>query len=191
MDKAAHPWLATYEHLNRDWQQVPAIPDCTLSGYVRAHARDLGDREALVYAGQGITYAQLDQLADQLAHWLRDQGLTRQDVLGIQLPNIPQLVLAIVAAARLGVTVTTIAPLLTAPEVKQQARDAGIKALITLDNLYPESVAPVLDELPELEQVLVTRATDMPGAAPDTPFEAEAPVPVSDRLSPRGPRRWA
>ncbi len=183
MDNTAHPWLGTYEQLQREWQPAPAIPDLTLSGYVRGHARDFGGREALVYGGHGLSYAQLDQCADQLAHVLRDQGMARGDVVGIQLPNIPQLVLALVAAARLGVTVTSIAPLLTAPEVRQQARDAGIKTLITLDDLYPESVAPVLDELPALEQVLVTRATDFPGVTPGTPFAADAPVAVSDLLA--------
>lgn len=183
MDSAVHPWTHTYEKLGEDWQTLPTIPELTLSGYIARHAKDYADREALVYAGAGISYAALDEQANRMAQWLKDQGCRAGDVLGIQLPNIPQYVIALVAAARLGMTTTSISPLLTAPEVMHQANDAGVNVLLTLDALFDSAVAPVVGDTPSLMQILVTRATDFPGKAPASPFSAEASIPVADMLA--------
>lgn len=167
MAMTTHPWSSTYEKLGLDWSVIPSIPEYTLSGYIRAHAEAFPEREAIVYLGAAIDYAQLDRLADRFAAWLRDRGCRRGDVLGIHLPNTPQYVVAFVAAARLGMVVSSISPLLKPAEIRFQARDAGIKALLTLAPLFDAAVAPVLAEIPTLAHVLVSGPLDMaPGQSP-------------------------
>jgi long-chain acyl-CoA synthetase len=163
----AHPWLSVYAELGLDWSVIPAIPDFTLSGYIRAHARAFPEREAIVYLGAGFSYAELDRLADRFAAWLRDHGCQRGDVLGVQLPNTPQYVVALIAAARLGLVTTSISPLLKPAEIRHQARDAGIKMILTLAPLYEAAIAPVLTEITTLTHVLVSGPLDMlPGQTP-------------------------
>ena len=150
-----HPWSSVYAELGLDWSVIPAIPDYTVSGYIRAHAKAFPEREAIVYLGAGISYAELDRLADRFAAWLRDHGCRRGDVIGVHLPNTPQYVVAYVAAARLGVVLTSISPLLKPAEIRHQARDAGIKVIVTLAPLFEAAITPVIGEIASLEHVLV------------------------------------
>ena len=102
------PWLSTYASLGYDWHTLPALPEKTLSDYVRDHGQQFPDREALVFLGKAITYRQLDQLADRMAALFASRGAKAGDVLGLQMPNTPQYVVAFIAAARLGMVTTSI-----------------------------------------------------------------------------------
>lgn len=166
MNDVTHPWLRVYAELGLDWSVLPDIPAHTLSGYIRAHAKTFPDREVLVDRGASISYRKLDQLADRFANLLLSQGCRRGDVLGIHLLNTPQYVVAFVAAARLGVVVTSISPLLTAPEIRHQACDAKVKVLFTFAPLFETVIQTVVDQIPSLTHVIVSGAQDMlPGAA--------------------------
>lgn len=170
MKDTPRPWLNTYRELGLDWQTLPALPPLTLSGYVAEHARRFGERDALVFAGHGINYAQLDGQASRLARALTTLGCQRGDVLGIQLPNVPQYVVAFVAAARLGMVCTSVSPLLTSGEVRHQANDAGVSIMLTLTELYPGATAPVAEDIPTLRHVILTGAGDsLSGADVDLP----------------------
>ena len=81
------PWLSTYESLGYDWHTLPALPEKTLSDYVRDYAEQFPDREALVFLGKAITYRQLDHLADRMAALFAAQGAKAGDVLGLQMPK--------------------------------------------------------------------------------------------------------
>jgi long-chain acyl-CoA synthetase len=157
------PWLTTYQALGKEWHSLnlPVLPPNTLSDYVREHARAYGEREALVYLGAGMSYAQLDQLADRCANLLLSLGCQRGDVLACHLPNTPQYVVAMVAAARIGMVTTSISPLLTGSEIAHQANDAKVKVLLTLDALFAGPVAQLKDQVPTLEAVLVASATEL------------------------------
>jgi long-chain acyl-CoA synthetase len=165
MNEVTHPWLRVYAELGLDWSVLPDIPAYGLSGYIRAHANTFPDREALVYLGSAISYRELDQLADRFASLLLSQGCRRGDVLGIHLPNTPQYVVAFVAAARLGVVVTSISPLLTAPEIRHQACDARVKVILTLTQLFQATIKSAVDGIPSLTHVIVSGPQDLvPGA---------------------------
>lgn len=176
MKTNTHPWLKVYEELGLDWSRVSVPEDKTLSDYVRDHARHFPDREALVFLGRGLTYAQLDTEADHAARVLQNAGCRAGDVLGIQLPNVPQYVIAFIAAARAGMVSTSISPLMTPPEIRHQATDAGVRVLLTMDSLHEQGVARVLDELPGLQEVLVAAPDDLNPADPDA-----SPVVAQDQ----------
>src|SRR5215213_1148648 len=67
----------------------------------------LGDRVAFHWRGEegderDITYAQLHADVMRFANALRDQGIEQGDVVGIYLPMIPEVVVAMLACARIG-----------------------------------------------------------------------------------------
>ncbi len=168
------PWLATYEELGQDWYNIPELPEKTLSDYVRDNARHYGDRTALVYFGVRTSYALLDLQADQLANVLRAQGCRAGDVLAIQLPNAPQYVLGMVAAARLGMVVTSVSALLTPPEVIAQSIDANVKVLLTLDALWGAMGEKLTQAIPSLQLAIVSTMAEMlPGQPNATPVSAK------------------
>lgn len=163
---ASRPWLKTYRELGLDWETIPEMPAKSLAHYIEEHAQERGDRTALVFLGQTISYRELDAEANRLAHVLKAQGCGRGDVLGIHLPNTPQYILAFVAAAKLGMVLTSISALLTPPEIVHQANDAKIKVLLSLDGLFQNAVRPVLGQIASLKAVLLSSATEMLPSGP-------------------------
>lgn len=154
------PWLSTYNALGKDWHTLPDVGIKTLSGYIRDHALQHGQRTALVFLGKPLSYAGLDALADALASHLSSAGFGPGDVLGIHLPNTPQFVVGLVAASRIGMIVTSLSPLLTGSEISQIANDAGIRAILTLDVLHQGVIAPVRAGISTLRSVLETTVTE-------------------------------
>ncbi|WP_245932362.1 AMP-binding protein [Isoalcanivorax indicus] len=166
------PWLATYREMGVDWHTVPPVPDKTLSDYLRDHAGQFPEREALVFMGQGLTYRELDAQIDRMAALLTAQGCRKGDVLGLHLPNMPQYVVAFGAAARLGMVCTSISPLMTPTEVAHQGNDARVRVLLTLQPLWEQVIQHAADNIRSLDTVLVSGPGDYLGA-PFTGLKAQ------------------
>jgi long-chain acyl-CoA synthetase len=75
-----------------------------------AIAAEAPDRPAIVMAGSGrvITYRQLDELSNQLAHAFRERGLRKGDSIAIFLENHPMFLVAAWAAQRSGLRYTAV-----------------------------------------------------------------------------------
>ena len=73
------------------------------------HAVDaVPDRVALISGGERLTYAELDEKANRLAHYLVDQGVKKDDKVGLYCRNRIEIVIAmlgIVKAGAIGVNV--------------------------------------------------------------------------------------
>jgi len=179
------PWLSTYASLGYDWHTLPALPEKTLCDYVRDHGQQFPDREALVFLGKAITYRQLDQLADRMAALFVARGARAGDVLGLQMPNTPQYVVAFIAAARLGMVTTSISPLMTPPEIIHQANDAQVTILLTLVPFWQTSVPPVLGKVATLSTVIVSGPMDLitgQGEALEETHEGVSVISLHDHL---------
>jgi 2,3-dihydroxybenzoate-AMP ligase len=82
----------------------------TLAGLVREIARADGSRPAVVTMDTCLSYRDLDQRADRLAAGLHGLGVRVRDRFVVQLPNIPDLIVACLALFRAGaVPVLTLA----------------------------------------------------------------------------------
>lgn len=158
------PWLKTYREMGVDWHTVPPVPDKTLSDYLRDHAAQFPEREALVFMGQGLTYRELDARIERMAALLTAQGCRKGDVLGLHLPNMPQYVVAFGAAARLGMVCTSISPLMTPTEVAHQGNDARVRVLLTLQPLWEQVIQHAVGDMRSLDTVLVSGPGDYLGA---------------------------
>ncbi|WP_295702309.1 long-chain fatty acid--CoA ligase [Lapillicoccus sp.] len=98
---------------------------------VREAAKQHSDKAALLFDGGSLTFAQVDALSDQMAAGLRAEGFGPGDKIGLQLPNLPQFVIAYFAILKAGCVVVPMNVLLTTPEVAFQLGDSQAKALIT------------------------------------------------------------
>lgn len=65
-----------------------------------------GDRAAIRFEGETVTYTALDDNSAKLASVYRASGLTTDDTVGILMDNRPEFIVARIAAIRAGVTVT-------------------------------------------------------------------------------------
>jgi acetyl-CoA synthetase len=169
-----------------------------------------GDRVAFHWRGEegeerDITYADLLRDTQRLANALKDHGVGKGDVVGIYLPMIPEVVVAMLACARIGAPHNVVFGGFAPESVRERMEFSEAKALITADGARRKGkTAPVkqavdgfLGDLPAIETVVVVRNTgdDAPmtegrdvwyhealeAAAPDCPAEpldAEHPLYV-------------
>ena len=175
------PWLATYAELGQDWNTLPELPEKTLSDYVRDHAANYAERVALSYLGQDFSYREINRLSDQLANALWEQGFRPGDVMAVQLPNTPQYVVALIAAARMGMVITSVSPLLTPREAIAQCIDAEVKVLLTLDAISEAMAEKLAEGVPSLRLILVSTATEMMAGMPKASPTATKVLHVSSR----------
>lgn len=162
-DLQQRPWYAIYQECGVA-PELPLIEEKSLADYIETHARQYPGNAAIEYLGITLTYVQLDALANRLANRLQKLGVTAGDVIGVHLPNTPQYLITLTAAAKLGAIISGVSPLLAPAEIIHQVNDAQIKVLISLDQLYNNAVAPAQGQVPTLKAVLVTGPIDaLPG----------------------------
>jgi acetyl-CoA synthetase len=98
----------------------------------------LGDRVAFHWRGEegeerDITYAWLLEQTQRAANALKDHGVGTGDVVGIFLPMIPEVVVAMLACARIGAPHNVVFGGFSAESVKERMEFSDAKALITVD----------------------------------------------------------
>jgi acetyl-CoA synthetase len=125
---------------------------------------------ALLWEGEegttrSLTYAQLFTRVNQAANALRRLGLGKGDVIGLFMPMTPEIVIALLAIAKIGGVILPLFSGYGAGAVRSRLEDAGACALFTADGFLrrgrPLALKPVADEaaggLPALQHILVLR----------------------------------
>src|SRR5215212_3550395 len=103
-----------------------------------------GDRPCLRDLNRQLTYAEVDQQVAAIAGQLAGLGVGRGDVVAVMLPNRIELLLAMMAAWRLGAVVTPINPVFTANEADYQITDSGAVLVINEGPQAPNGGPPTL-----------------------------------------------
>ncbi|GBR77269.1 AMP-binding protein [Acidiphilium acidophilum] len=135
------PWLGLF-----DADQPASItPDFTdVLAMFRAAVARSGERAALLYFDGVITYDELDKLSDSLAGYLAAHGFAPGDRLAIFLQNVPQFVVAIIAAWKAGGIAVAVNPMNRMREIAILFADCTPHAVICHDSSY-EPVIAALD----------------------------------------------
>jgi len=157
MIEQSNPWDVIHQELG---VTHPPFEEQPLGFYVEEHARNIPDFPAIRYYNKEISYAELNRLANRLANVLVSMGVTKDDVIGFHMPNIPQYVFAFIAVSKIGCTGSGVSPMLAPAELAYQIKDAGISVLISLDKLASSSVLAMESKPDGLKHILVTGATD-------------------------------
>ena len=129
-----------------------------------------GNRVAFHWAGEegeqrAITYAELHRDVQRLANALKELGVGKGDVVGIYLPMIPEVVVAMLACARIGAPHNVVFGGFAPEAVKERMEVSHAKALITVDGARRKgktapvkaAVDAVMGDLESLEHVVVVR----------------------------------
>ena len=141
---APGPWETIHKELG---VSLPEADNRPLSAHVEIHAQSIPDNIALTYHDCHITYAQLNRQANQLANALVGLGVTKGDVVGAHMPNIPQYVIVLLAAAKIGAAVSGVSAALAPMEIAKQIADAKIKVLFSLD-IMANAALPAISDMP-------------------------------------------
>jgi len=138
----------------------PKEYDTTFVQLVEETFEKVPDKTALGYLGVDITFSQVDLYANQFANMLRANGFVKGDVVGINLPNLPEYVISLIGALRAGCAISGVSPLLSAEQIKYQLNDLGSTgkkvALVTLDAIFAGHIVKIAGDMPQLTLVVAT-----------------------------------
>jgi acetyl-CoA synthetase len=132
----------------------------------------LGDRVAFHWRGEegedrDVTYGELLRDTQRLANALKDHGIEQGDIVGIYLPMIPEVVVAMLACARIGAPHNVVFGGFSAGSVRERMEVSKAKALITVDGArrkgktapVKQSVDEEMGELDHIKTIFVVKHT--------------------------------
>jgi acetyl-CoA synthetase len=134
-----------------------------------------GERIAYHWRGEDgserdITYAQLLAEVQRFASALKALGVSKGDVVGIYLPMIPEVAVAMLACARIGAPHNVVFGGFSAEAVRERMEFSHAKVLITVDAAarkgktaaVKERVDEIMGDLQALERIVVVRSKGTP-----------------------------
>jgi acetyl-CoA synthetase len=133
------------------------------------------NKAAIIWEGEPgeqrvLTYGDLHREVCKFANVLLELGVRKDDRVGIYMPMVPELPIAMLACARIGAPHTIIFGGFSADSIRDRLNDAGAKVVVTADggwrrgSVVPlkEAVDHALARVPSVERVVVVQRTAQP-----------------------------
>jgi len=153
------------------------------------HARSRPDHIAIAIAdtGETLTYRQLDEGSNRVAHLFRQMGLQPGDRVGIMLKNCPQFAVLFWAIQRSGLLATLLSTHLKPAEAAYILGDSRSRVLVSCGDVGETAMTLAAERaalIPGVEAVFDIADAPMPGAQSLVAATAGLPVtPIADEIS--------
>ncbi|MGH3551865.1 MAG: acyl-CoA synthetase [Mycobacterium sp.] len=119
------------------------------------HAVDaVPDRVALICGDDQLTYAQLEEKANRLAHYLIDHGVKKDDKVGLYCRNRIEIVIAMLGIVKAGAILVNVNYRYVEGELRYLFDNSDMVALVH-ERQYSDRVANVLPDTPDVKTILV------------------------------------
>jgi amino acid adenylation domain-containing protein len=118
--------LANSQSINTDY-----LAELCLHQLFEKQVQKTPDVVALVFENQQLTYAQLNIRANQLAHYLRNQGVKPDTLIGICMERSLEMVIGILAVLKAGGAYVPLDPIYPAERLSFVLEDAQLKFTLT------------------------------------------------------------
>ncbi|MBI3374265.1 MAG: acyl--CoA ligase [Betaproteobacteria bacterium] len=115
------------EFAARGWWRADTLPQ-----WLARHAGERPEAPALVHAGKSVSWQDLAARVAGFAAGLIRAGIQRGDVVAVQLPNLPEFIVAYLAICRLGAVMTTIHMPYRGVEFEALLRHSRARAIVCL-----------------------------------------------------------
>jgi len=123
-------------------------------------AAEDADRTFLIFGDRRLTFRQVEERSAALAAALHELGIEKGDRVALDLPNWPEFVIAMFAAAKLGATIVPLNPRYTVPELQYMLRHSEAAVVVCAENFdgtdYLQLFEGFLSSLPDLQYVVST-----------------------------------
>ncbi|MDR3655456.1 MAG: acyl-CoA synthetase [Mycobacterium sp.] len=119
------------------------------------HAIDaVPDRVALISGDEKLTYAELEEKANRLAHYLMDQGVKKDDKVGLYCRNRIEIVIAMLGIVKAGAILVNVNYRYVEGELRYLFDNSDMVALVH-ERQYADRVANVVPDTPNVKTILV------------------------------------
>ncbi|MCB9185887.1 MAG: AMP-binding protein [Flavobacteriales bacterium] len=154
---AEHIWHQHYGDIPKEID--PDIYDNIVQAFDESCDK-YGDKEAFENMGVAITFKEFKALSYNFAAWIQNNtDLKPGDKIAIQMPNLLQYPICIYGSMLAGLIVVNVNPLYTSREMEHQFNDAGVKAVVIVENFCAE-LQECLHKT-SIKHVIVTRIPDL------------------------------
>ncbi len=138
----------------KEWKKVyeakPPYFKWFLGGYLNAsyncldrHLKERGNKVAIIWESEPleererkITYRGLYREVCKFSNVLKKLGVKKGDRVGIYLPMIPEVMVAMLACSRIGAVHSVVFSAFSGPNFKKRVEDCEAKVLVTCDGYY-------------------------------------------------------
>lgn len=121
------------------------VPDCCIHQLFEAQADRTPQATAVRFGDQTLTYAQLDNKANQLAHYLQDLGVHAESLVGVCLNRSPELVIALLGVLKAGGAYVPLDPTYPAERLAFMIEDAHPAAILADGQAARSSLGGVVE----------------------------------------------
>ncbi|MEL7224188.1 MAG: amino acid adenylation domain-containing protein, partial [Cyanobacteria bacterium J06576_12] len=150
------------------------VSDQCIKDAVAQHAHANPAATALLFEGDAISYSQLDSRANQLAHYLRQQGIESNTVIGLCAERSVEMVIALLAILKLGCAYVPLDPTHPVARLQYVVEDAGISWLIC------HAATAQIVKSGEVQQIDISQAANAIAAQPISELDvAVAPTDLA------------
>ncbi|BBZ50809.1 long-chain-fatty-acid--CoA/3-oxocholest-4-en-26-o ate--CoA ligase [Mycobacterium heidelbergense] len=150
------------------------------------HAIDaVPDRVALICGDDKLTYAELEEKANRLAHYLIDQGVKKDDKVGLYCRNRIEIVIAMLGIVKAGAILVNVNYRYVEGELRYLFDNSDMVALVH-ERQYSDRVANVLPDTPNVKTILVV---DDGSDLPDNAFQRYGGVEFYSAIADSSPER--
>ncbi|MDB4948146.1 MAG: AMP-dependent synthetase and ligase [Gemmatimonadetes bacterium] len=122
-------------------------------------------RPFVAFGDRKLTYGQVDAQSSALAAAFHELGIEEGDRIALTLPNWPEFVVTVFAAAKLGAVIVPLNPKYTTPELQYMLRHSETVAVVTAENWegidYLARYEGFLTSLPDLQYVVSVGVEDL------------------------------
>lgn len=170
----ARPWLKHYPSFIQ-----PELTPRFANGLemLLATVQAMSEQPAMYYFDRAISYGVLDRTSSALAFAFKTRGIGHGDRIALFLQNIPQFLIGMYAAWKVGAIVVPCNPMFKQHELEFHLNDSGARGLICLESLFEAIVRDVIDNT-KVEIIITTSELD---------YANQDPVPKLLRSS---RKRW-
>lgn len=132
---------------------------------LQIQAAESPDATFLIYQDRRLTFSQVDARATALAAALAELGVEKGDRIAIDLPNWPEFVISMFAAAKVGAIIVPLNPRYTVPELQYMLRHSEATVVISAENFngidYLQLFEGFLTSLPDLQYLVTVGEEDL------------------------------
>ncbi len=128
-----------------DFSGVRSIEDphgvsTTVHGLFEMQASRTPEKVACVFRERVLTYSQLNEAANRLAHFMRSEGMERGDLIGVLVSRSPEMLITLLAILKCGAAYVPLDPEYPQDRLDFMMSDAGLRSVVT-ERKYAELVS--------------------------------------------------